>query len=84
MTTRAQRRHHRARLKKARKAYWGFGFCGGGGCLSREHMDPRRLGMVINTPKPCSCATCGNRRFHEGVTLQERKAETVYEHLYML
>jgi len=29
--------------------------------------------MAVDTPKPCSCLMCGNRRKHSGDTMQERK-----------
>lgn len=31
-------------------------------------------GIVIKTPKPCSCLMCGNKRKHLGETRQERRA----------
>jgi len=66
---RALRRHHRARLKKARQFYWGRG--------TRAEFNfgwtPQSLGMVVDTPTPCSCFACGNWRKTEGRTVQERR-----------
>ena len=85
--SRAQRRHDRARLKKKRHAHWGYGkqgwrsFCG----TERDSqyaMSPATLGMVVNTPTPCSCYMCGNPRrapwVDHALTMQERKAEESY------
>ena len=61
--SRAQRRHHRERLKNKRRYHWG-----------RDLMaEPEVLARTVNTPKPCSCLLCGNRRKHAGGTLQERR-----------
>lgn len=59
MSKRATRIHHRERLKKNRKKYWG-------GNLSDKHN-----GMVIDTPKICSCWMCGNARKIYGKSLKE-------------
>ena len=60
---RALRRHHVARLKKARSYYWGRDI----------RQDVKSLGKAIDTPTPCSCWLCGNpRRTSNEVTLQER------------
>ena len=59
--SRSIRRHHAARLKKARKNYWGA-----------TGLEPRRLGIALNTPHPCSCWTCCNWRETDGRTLAER------------
>lgn len=63
-TTRALRRHHRARLKKARRFRW-----------HRDlFLEPAQLGMLVDTPTPCSCPSCGNSRTHFGErTIQERR-----------
>lgn len=63
---RALRRHHAARLKKARRFYHGRD-------LAHE---PARLGQALATPSPCSCWMCGNPRHHAGeATRQERCAQ---------
>ena len=59
----AERRHHRERLMRKRRFHWGRD-------LSRE---PEILARVVNTPKPCSCAMCGNTRWWAGETMQEAK-----------
>lgn len=56
MSSRALRRHHRQRLKKARINYWGYGKHPGS-----LVMPDRVQGMVVNTPRVCSpnnCACC--------------------------
>ncbi len=53
---RAQRIHHKERLKEARKTYWNHSVDG--------IMSERALGMVVNTPKPCSCWMCGKPKKH--------------------
>ena len=80
--SRAIRRHHRARLKKNRKNYWGFGKFGWRGYGTEEivEMSPFQAGSVARTPKPCSCYMCRNQRHNdwqkaeERLTVQERKA----------
>lgn len=61
----AEKRHHRARIKNNRRFYWG-----------RDLMNATKIqqGIVINTPKPCSCLMCGNKRRHSGETRQEKRA----------
>lgn len=60
---RALRRHHLARLKRVRAKYrWGV-----------ANTTPRILGMVVNTPCPCSCYLCGNARKFQGRSIQERR-----------
>lgn len=61
MKGRAIRRHHRDRLKARRRSYWAEA------CKN----DPRRLGIAIDTPKPCSCLMCRNARPYAGPTIQE-------------
>ena len=39
------------------------------------HGEPKALAVAVNTPKPCSCLMCGNARKHDGMTMQERRAE---------
>jgi len=55
----AIRRHHIERLKVKRKQYWG------------GNNNPKRLGILNNTPKNCSCIGCGNERKYDGETRQE-------------
>lgn len=61
---RALRRHHRVRLKRTRRHYWGRD-------LSQE---PVYLARCVDTPCPCSCWMCRNARQLEGETIQERRA----------
>ena len=63
----SERRYHRERLKKKRQNYWGFN------SQHRGAATIRQLGILVNTPKPCSCWMCRNRRKDEGETIQERK-----------
>jgi len=55
--------HHAARIKNNRKYYWG-----------NTVKDGRRLGILLNTPKPCSCIMCRNKRNYVGMTTQELRA----------
>jgi hypothetical protein len=48
--SRAIRRHHAARIKQARRFYFGLD----------NSLDPRRLGKVLQTAAPCSCWMCRN------------------------
>lgn len=59
--SRAIRRHHAARLKRARRFYFGYD----------NSRDPRRLGMLLHTPTLCSCWMCGNPRQCAGPTRAE-------------
>ena len=59
--SRAMRRHHAVRLKKARRFYSGIDY----------RTDPRRHGMALHTPTVCSCWMCGNARRYWGRTRQE-------------
>lgn len=61
---RALRRFHVARLKAARRFYWGRD-------LAQE---PVYLAKAVQTPHPCSCWGCGNSRKWFGErTIQERR-----------
>ena len=63
--SRATRRHHVARLKKARKHFWGN---------YDKPMEGRQLGVAVATPAVCSCPMCGNaRRWFGWQDMQERK-----------
>jgi hypothetical protein len=61
--SRCMKFHHQKRIKNNRREYWG-----------EVNKDERRLGILLNTPKPCSCFMCRNRRKDEGLTLQELKS----------
>jgi len=86
--SRAIRRHHRARLKKARQNYWGYGKFGWRSYCQFEtiKMSPQVHGSVVNTPTPCSCYMCGNPRRNtwqsakECLTMQERRAFEDYKY----
>ena len=59
--SRAIRRHRVARLKQARRFYFG-----------RDNWsDSNTLGRLLNTTTPCSCWMCGNPRRYVGRTLSE-------------
>ncbi|KFG92189.1 hypothetical protein GQ56_0138930 [Burkholderia paludis] len=63
--TRALRRHHFERIKRARKFYL---------VLGKRRENPVELGRFVTTPAPCSCWMCGNPRRHLGeLTMQERR-----------
>ncbi len=69
---RKNRRHHRERLKKKRKDYWAMGF-------NRDHdqlepeVEEKLMGMIVNTPHPCSKMCCGNKRQYEGSPMREKR-----------
>lgn len=66
--SRALRRHHRQRLKLARKNYHNWG--------GRTPNTAGRIARFINTPTPCSLDCCGNQRHAWGrtnLTMQERR-----------
>ncbi len=72
---RAIRRHHKARLKKNRKNYWGFGKYGWRGSVTSslyEEMDETCSGIVINTPTPCSCWMCRNPRHSDWLSKKSK------------
>lgn len=60
--SRALKLHHRERIKKNRRFYFGRDLIN----------EPRYIGMAINTPAPCSCLGCGNDRQYEGMTRKEK------------
>jgi hypothetical protein len=74
MRDRSERRAHIERLKKKRRFYWGKDLH-----HINNELDPgRQLGMVVDTPKPCSCWMCSNpRRGLNERTLQEISFEEV-------
>ncbi|MFB9241977.1 hypothetical protein IV454_29305 [Massilia antarctica] len=59
--SRALRRHHAVRLKRARRFYSGID----------NATDPRRHGILLHTPAVCSCWMCGNPRPYIGPTIAE-------------
>lgn len=57
-----RRIHHRERLKKARRRYWGRDLS----------LEPEMLAKAIACPKRCACWICSGARKHEGPTIKER------------
>lgn len=56
--SRANRKHHEQRVKaKAAKRIKGQVFS-----TPEEATNPKRIGRLAKTPKPCSCFMCGNYR----------------------
>ncbi len=55
------------RLKIKRKHYWS------------GNNNPKRLGILTNTPKICSCIWCGNKRKYEGRTIPELQHSLDFE-----
>lgn len=61
---RGERKAQEERLKKARKRYWGL--------VNNE--SAKSIGILLHTPKVCSCPMCGNPRKYFGKkTIQEQK-----------
>lgn len=56
----ANKRHHRSRLKSNRRYHFG----------NRELSDVE-LGMVVNTPTPCSCWMCQPHNKHHKKKIKE-------------
>ena len=84
------RRHHRYRLMKKRKNYW-FGplinnpdrFSVWSRITYTENDELKRLNRLVDTPHPCSRHCCGNpRKWFGELTLQEKKAEILFEEDY--
>ncbi|MFZ6873702.1 hypothetical protein ACO0LF_16710 [Undibacterium sp. Di27W] len=68
--SRALRRHHAARLKKKRQYYYSW----------TKKLDPRQLGIVLNTVPICSCYMCGNpRKYFKERSVQEKRWMQVVE-----
>ena len=49
---RAERLHHRDRLKEKRRFQWGRDL----------RLEPVALAQAVDTPTPCSCALCSPRK----------------------
>jgi hypothetical protein len=65
---RAERRHHRQRLKAKRRGHQGG--------IAIELDLPGKISFWVNTPTPCSCYMCRNERTGKGnrasgLTMQE-------------
>ena len=73
--SKSQRIHDSKRIKKKRNSYWGLLSL----ASDNDYRLEKRIGMLLHTPKNCSCYMCGNpRRFWKGkdkITMQERKFE---------
>jgi hypothetical protein len=70
---RAIRRAERERLKDKRAKQWG----------GWAKDNPKRLGKLVDTPKPCSCNMCGNpRKYFNEETMQERRYKDSAEDQY--
>jgi len=75
--TRAERRHHDARIKRRVQTYFVCDDNGASGSTVHTS-DPARIGKAARTPHPCSCAGCCNKRRSpsssvEQLTRQERR-----------
>jgi hypothetical protein len=69
--SRAIRRHHIARLKNVREKYF---------AISWWSNRVKRIGMLVQYPKICSCASCGNGRKWRGErTLDELRGFDIME-----
>lgn len=64
---RAERLHHRERLKANRRFHWGRDL----------RLEPAVLGQVVDTPTPCSCALCSARKRGEK-SIRERAANEAW------
>jgi hypothetical protein len=59
------KRHHRERLKNKRRNHWGRDLIN----------EPKHLAKAVNTPTPCSCFRCANKRSLYGKTRKEQLAD---------
>ncbi len=66
MKSRALRRHHYYRLRKARKTYYGYD------TIDRA-IPVEYEGYRVSTCPDCSCACCGNPRRHFKYTTRKEK-----------
>jgi len=66
MSLRAIRRHHAARLKKSRAAYWG---------TKEGELSSKQLGILTTTPKPCGCWQCNKPRKVFGKPISQIRLE---------
>ena len=70
-TKRSVRRHHYARLKKARRHYWGL--------EGNDETEEAFLGMLVSTPSRCNCFQCANYRKNFGKTYKEKEFYRITE-----
>lgn len=68
-----KRRNNRYRLMRKRKNYWS------GSLIKTKQIEDQdekaRLGKLVDTPKRCSSACCGNpRKWSHQATIQEKRA----------
>lgn len=69
---RAWRRAQDSRLKKNRQDYWSFTNSSG------KKKTPRQIGILLSTPKTCSCWMCGNPRHkHDEKPISQIRAEQI-------
>jgi len=68
---RAERIHHKERIKAKRKSY----IVAQGKEELPESQRQKHYAMIAKTPQMCSCLGCGNERQYEGETLQERRKD---------
>lgn len=75
-TGKAWRRHDRFRLKKKRGDYFYVRFW----LECDPELKDKKLGRLVNTPKACSCACCGNpRKFFKALTKAEKVSNIKYK-----
>lgn len=66
---RALRRHENQRLKNKRSKYYSYTWIE----IETEDQKAKRLGIILNTARMCSCWMCGNPRKHfNDDTLKEK------------
>ncbi len=70
--TRAWRRHQRERIRNRRRHYFAVAW-------AWEQADLRRVGILSETPRPCSCIFCRNP-WDKGMTPQSARAREALEH----
>lgn len=73
MRSRAERRHHQARIKNKVSKFW---FMNPRNWFDFEEARQKHLKRLASTRKPCSCHMCGNPRHFDKdkLTMQEKRA----------
>ncbi|MBC8427270.1 MAG: hypothetical protein H8D97_00070 [Proteobacteria bacterium] len=77
MSKRAIRRHHKERLKRTRRNYWAMDW---NRKYNQLEVENKLIGIVINTPHPCSKMCCGNQRQYEGSPIRELRQPNINDY----
>lgn len=79
MKTKSIRRHHRERLKAARRFYYAVRYKDVGGNVQKiSARDVKPDPHYTDNPTPCSCWMCRNERRNGDKTMAELRADLSY------